>query len=129
MSTQGLQHEARKTLPCGQINPCGQKNPCPKPEKPLSVVRKTLGSDGLPVVKKTLGGQKNPSMLDPAVRKTLEGFSWPQGKVFPTSGMQGQKNPPLRSKKHAVLVVAVVAQIVSCSGRAGGLSGSLRIFR
>ena len=36
MSSQGLQHEARKTLPCGQINPCGQKNPSPKPEKPLS---------------------------------------------------------------------------------------------
>jgi len=91
VSTQGLQHEARKTLPCGQINPCGQKNPSPKPEKPLSVVRETLGSDGLPVVKKTLGGQKNPSMLGPEVRKTLERFSCPQGRVFPTSACKVRK--------------------------------------
>ena len=100
-SSEYLSHTP-STLPCGQINFCGQKNASPKPEEPLSVVRKTLGSDGLPVVKKTLGSQKNPSMLGPEVRKTLEGFSWPQGKVFPTSACKGQKNPPLKSKKHAV---------------------------
>ena len=73
--------EARKTLVCGQKNPWvgwaarGQKNPW-RSEKPFDA-----GS----------WGQKNPWRVFLASRK---GFS--------DLGMQGQKNPPLRSKKHAV---------------------------